>query len=561
MKIKDYKIRKKLTVSFGTTLLFFLITVVVFISGLLYVQSCFRDFYNYTYELSKNTLDSRMAVQGSVKCVAITLLTDDQAAIERFQESGTTYINRLSDNLEYLLDVYREDTTMIEETLDAVNLAKKYREQINELLLAGKEEEALNTYMTLFGPTMTIVQENMDEMDSITEGLASSTFSSLSVANLVIFVIAAVISVLSFVVTILEAKKLITVFTQPIHEMEQAAKEIVEGNLNATIAYESQDELGSLASSMRVLCHNVKEIIADMSFLLVQLSEGNFRVDSFCQHQYVGDYGPMLIAMSQIRDNLSDTLRSIDEAAEQVATGASQLSDGSQMLAEGATDQAGAVEELTAMITNVHQMSEKNATDAQEAYQRVLEAEQNADRSGESLKALTTAMGIIKETSVEIQNIIASIEDIASQTNLLALNASIEAARAGDAGRGFAVVADQIGKLATDSANSAINTKQLIEKSMGEIEEGNRITEKTVQAIKEVLVSMSEFREISKTTSDTSRLQADMLEQIQGGIGQISNTVESNSAAAEETSATSEELFAQAENLKNQVQKFQLKDR
>ena len=160
-----------------------------------------------------------------------------------------------------------------------------------------------------------------------------------------------------------------------------------------------------------------------------------------------------------------------------------------------------------------------------------------------------------------VQNIIASIEDIASQTNLLALNASIEAARAGDAGRGFAVVADQIGKLATDSANSAINTKQLIEKSMEEIEAGNRITEKTVQAIKAVLVSMSEFGEISKTTSDTSRLQADMLEQIQDGIGQISNTVESNSAAAEETSATSQELFAQAENLKNQVQKFQLKDK
>ena len=84
----------------------------------------------------------------------------------------------------------------------------------------------------------------------------------------------------------------------------------------------------------------------------------------------------------------------------------------------------------------------------------------------------------ISDTSKEIQNIIGAIEDFASQTNLLSLNASIEAARAGEAGKGFAVVADQIGKLASDSAQSAIDTKKLIEKSLDEIENGNIITEK-----------------------------------------------------------------------------------
>ena len=82
----------------------------------------------------------------------------------------------------------------------------------------------------------------------------------------------------------------------------------------------------------------------------------------------------------------------------------------------------------------------------------------------------------ITEISKEIGNIITDIEDIASQTNLLALNASIEAARAGEAGKGFAVVADQIGKLAADSAKSAVNTRDLIDKTLVEIQRGNAVT-------------------------------------------------------------------------------------
>ena len=155
----------------------------------------------------------------------------------------------------------------------------------------------------------------------------------------------------------------------------------------------------------------------------------------------------------------------------------------------------------------------------------------------------------ISSTSQEIQNIIGSIEEIASQTNLLSLNASIEAARAGEAGKGFAVVADQIGKLAGDSAQAAVNTRDLIEKSLQEIENGNQITEKTVAALNKILESMNDFANAAKGASESSTEQ---------GIEQISSVVQSNSAAAEETSATSQELSAQSEGLKNLVGRFKL---
>ena len=98
---------------------------------------------------------------------------------------------------------------------------------------------------------------------------------------------------------------------------------------------------------------------------------------------------------------------------------------------------------------------------------------QKAENSKKDMERLKGAMERISSTSKEIEKVIIAIEDIASQTNLLSLNASIEAARAGDAGRGFVVVAEQIGKLATDSATSAVTTKELIVRCLQEIDLGN----------------------------------------------------------------------------------------
>lgn len=175
------------------------------------------------------------------------------------------------------------------------------------------------------------------------------------------------------------------------------------------------------------------------------------------------------------------------------------------------------------------------------------------------MNELVGAMERITDTSKEIEKIIGAIEDIASQTNLLALNASIEAARAGEAGKGFAVVADQIGKLAADSAQSAVNTRELIGKSLEEIGSGNEIVERTMETIGNVLAGMEGFATAATQAAEGSRTQADMLKQVEAGIEQISTVVQNNSAAAEETSAISEELSAQAENLESMVAQFQLR--
>ena len=159
----------------------------------------------------------------------------------------------------------------------------------------------------------------------------------------------------------------------------------------------------------------------------------------------------------------------------------------------------------------------------------------------------------------EIRATMQNIVGIANQTNLLALNASIEAARAGEAGKGFAVVAEQIRVLADQSAQSAVDTKALIEGALNEIEEGNNAVKSAADSMGIIVDGINEIAVVTKEISETSNTQVATMKEAEAGIDQISEVVQSNSAASEECSATSEELSAQAEQMNQLVDSFVLK--
>ena len=347
---------------------------------------------------------------------------------------------------------------------------------------------------------------------------------------------------------------------QPINELQEAANKLSNGDLNIEITYESKDELGELAVDFRTALANLKSIVGDSGVILNSMANGNFTVDSSIEDSYVGEFSGLLGCMKTVNVDLSGSLNKITSTSEQVELGAQQLADSAQALAEGATDQAAAIEQLTATIENVTNIAVESAETAQTAAKEMSTAEVTARASKEDMQKLLDAMEKITETSMEIQLIIEDIEDIASQTNLLALNASIEAARAGEAGRGFTVVAEQIGKLAADSARSAINTKELINKALSEVKNGNEITNKTAEVISKVVNDMTDFAKAAEGSAQASRTQADMLKQVVEGIEQISAVVQNNSAAAEETSAVSEELLAQATVLKGAASGFVIRE-
>lgn len=554
---RKLKVGTKLKYAFTTVIVTLAIAVVVSLVSIVKMNVDTYKFYKEAYANSTLQMEIRKDIQLVGKYILWSMTTDDASSTQSYSNLAQKYADQVGKNVTALEKSYN-DKKKVAELKDAIEELKKQRAAVVELAKRNKNDEALALFNSDYNDATEKIQDILVDIGKVASAEAKSQYTSARVTGIVSIILMILIGTGAVAFSTVIRTTITGIMLKPIQELEGAAEKLKAGQLDVEINYESPDELGKLAGNFRQACKTLEVIVQDTSYLLGEMAEGNFNVSSNNAQIYIGNFRQQYESISKLKHELSDTLTQINEASEQVASGSGQLAGGAQALAEGATDQAGAVEELTATVESVSGIAESSAESASGAYQMVRTAVEQADQSREELQALTNAMERISSTSQEIQNIIGSIEEIASQTNLLSLNASIEAARAGEAGKGFAVVADQIGKLAGDSAQAAVNTRDLIEKSLQEIENGNQITEKTVAALNKILESMNDFANAVKGASESSTEQANMLKQIEQGIEQISSVVQSNSAAAEETSATSQELSAQSEGLKNLVGRFKL---
>lgn len=391
----------------------------------------------------------------------------------------------------------------------------------------------------------------------VTEG--NGLASTLLVLTWILVGVIVVVIVIAMLISLKIGKTLAQGIAMPMKELGERFRAFSAGDLTSPFPeLSAEDEVADMVKEATDMASKLNVIINDIGVILGEMASGNYTVQSEIRDSYSGDFLRLIESMRGLRNQMTDTLRSIGEASDQVSAGSSNLAESAQHLAEGATEQAGAVEELQATIMSIAETMEKSAEQAEESYIQAKKYADEADNSRVEMNTMVEAMKKINDTSMKIGNIISEIESIASQTNLLSLNASIEAARAGEAGRGFAVVADQIRQLAEQSAKAAVDTRDLIEGSLREIEEGNHAVENASESIQIVVDGIKQIADVSKNLSTMMGDQTVTMRQAEQGVNQISEVVQNNSAAAQESSATSEELSAQAVTLDELVGQFML---
>ena len=383
----------------------------------------------------------------------------------------------------------------------------------------------------------------------------------LDVFRVIIFVVILLVIALGFVGSGRAGREIAKGISRPLKALADRLNAFAAGDLSSEFpAVQSEDEVAEMTRAATAMATNLRMIIEDINQALSAMASGDWTVKFRYPDLYVGDLDELKEALRDIKYKMNEALYDVNEVSDQVSMGAGSLADAAQSLAEGATEQAGAVQQLQATISNITSMVDNTAEHTKNSSRQAKEYSAKADEGRAEMNHLMEIMGRINETSEKISNIIGEIEDIASQTNLLSLNASIEAARAGEAGRGFAVVADQIGKLAEQSAQSAVNTRDLIGGTLEEIHAGNEAVDHASQTLSIIVEGVRSIAQDSEELTQIAATQAEAMEQAESGVNQISEIVQSNSAAAEELSATSEELLAQSENMTNLVKQFNLID-
>ena len=559
-KLRDISVKKRMTISFNIITLLGALTTIIAIGLLIRVGTRFDkalelngfiqgDIGHYATYLN----EERILIRDIVMLQDANTVAQKKEELAVADEKIAYYFQEIYDKLETA-----EERDIVEHMI--TNL-EKYHALRKEIIALDEKGKTADAFLLLQGEAGDIAHElvkeaenllamNVEMGDQVANNLRTSSYIMIGV------LVAAVIVTIGL--GVLFARYTALDIAKPIEKIQKATRKIAQGELDIAVELLDKNEFGEMAEDFNLAAAKLKEYIDCIDWGLTEIGGGDFTVQPTVEFE--GDFVGIYRAIGNIETGLSFTMHQIDDGAEQVAMGAQQLAESAQTLAEGATSQASAVDELTATIENVADAAENSAKKANDAYKNAQRYAEVAEQSNQEMVLLTEAMDRITTTSKEIESIIAEIEDIASQTNLLSLNASIEAARAGEAGRGFAVVADQIGKLAADSAQSAVNTRTLIVKSLQEINNGNDITARTTAALGEVIEGIKFLADASQETSELSKDQAETMSEVREGIEQIAEVVQNNSAAAQETSATSQELLAQSENLKAMIEQFKLLD-
>lgn len=410
-------------------------------------------------------------------------------------------------------------------------------------------------------PLYDAVDEAFTELMDVKVQQGDAEQNRLMMLAIVMILLIVLVIVIAFLVSSKLSSMTAKGIVRPMLELVDRLNGFAKGDISSPFPENNRnDEVADMVNAVSSTTSKIQNIVNDMDDLLGKMAEGNFDIHSSCEQEYVGEFGGLLDATRKMNHQINATLHEIKSSSDMVSAGSTNLAEASQALAEGATDQAASIEEVQAMVSEISSNMQKTANEANDAYNKATQCAEKTRKSHSEMEVMLKAMEKISQTSKDISNIIVEIEDIASQTNLLSLNAAIEAARAGEAGKGFAVVADQIRTLADQSAKSAVSTKELIEESINEVEEGNQVAIRTSESLMEVVNSMQIIADNSQNISEMVKREAEYVEQADQGIVRISEVVQANSATAEETSATSEELSAQAISMDDVVGKFELKE-
>ena len=558
-KIRNMKLKFRLLLSYAMVIAICLSASIAALFMLNRIGDNLSSFYRNNYTVTINVWLAKREMQAARGDILNAILESDVEESAEYIDKAKESLRNMRATFPVIRNSFKGDIAMVDRVDKRLQEAIVYRDKVFALVETGKTDEAYEVMKSSYIPVLNQMADLLQQIADVAAHNAQDMVKEGEYAQASAITVIMIIMTFSIVSAALLGIYISNSIRKPVKEIEDAAQQLANGQLDGVcVSYTSRDELGKMSDSIRDLISYQKTIIEDISDILGDMSEGNFKVQSNVNEYYMEHYDRILVSMWGLRDKLSDTLWRISQSARQVANGSEQVSSGAQILAIGAEEQADSIEKLAIAVNEISEQVRVTKENADKARNQTDRAGAQVSESNQQMQEMISAMNIISERSDEIYKIVKTIQDIAFETNLLALNASVEAARVGELGTGFAVIAREIRSLADKTAMASKNTTALIKESVAAVKNGEKVAHTAADSLLQVIECTKQVIFMVDRIASATENQHKSISNITAEVRQVSDVVQNNASISEELAAASEELSTQTQMLDHMIGQFQL---
>jgi twitching motility protein PilJ len=468
------------------------------------------------------------------------------------------------------------------------------RPQVHELTYpdprGGREREIIDIGVPMLGGRLGTVRVGMDK--------TVITAAAVGAGNFLLLILGSVAAA-AVLAGVIFAQRI----TRPVNALMSVAARVGRGDLSQLAPVTSRDEIGQMAVTFNDSVVRLRSLVqteADrdeerrkreelqqniIKFLdtVVEIGKGDLTRRGEVSWDVLGN---VVDAINLMVEEIASIVGDVRQAALRVASGSQdtiritgELAESVQAQARDAVRVTRSVADMTVSVRQVADSADQSAKAARQVLQAASKGEEAVRNSLASMQQIRAEVQTISkkikslgDRSLEISNIVNTIQDIAAQTHLLALNASIEAAGAGEAGLRFSVVADEVRKLAERATQATRDIGTLIkgvqvetqdavvamESGTHEVESGYQVSLRAEEALQEIGKISQTSAELAAEISHASQTQVRAAETTAGAVQAIAGAAARTEQGVQQGRQNVEQLARLAEELTAKLARFKL---